>query len=139
MIAFPSLFSFVQGSAYSNACIQAGEHISDSHSGAGWFLAGPACDAHGATHGLGDQVIARLVGVGAILAEAGDGGVDQLGVDGPALLPAEAQPLHNARPVILNQHISGLHQLGKERFTALVLQIQGHAPLVAVQVLEVHA
>jgi len=72
--------------------------------------------------------------VGAVVAEAGDGGIDDGRIDLAQLLIAQAQAVHNAGTVILQNHVALGHQLAEHLFTGLALEVQDDAALVAVEV-----
>ena len=91
-----------------------------------------AGDGHHPEQSLGKQVLAGLLGVGAIRAVAGGGRVDQLR---PACLQrfvAEPQLLHHAGSEILRHDIGGIDQAQRELASLGRLQIDGDAALVAV-------
>ena len=72
--------------------------------------------------------------VGAVMAEAGDGGIDDGRIDLAQFLIAQAQAVHNAGTVILQNHVALGHQLAEHLFTGLALEVQDDAALVAVEV-----
>ncbi len=102
-------------------------------------FARPAGDAHQAAHALGDGVEARPVGIGPVLAEAGDAGVDQPRVDGAQLVRADAQAVLDVRAVVLDEHVGLPDQRMQDRQPLGLLHVQRQAFLVAVQVLVVGA
>ena len=118
---------------------RSGAQIGDRNADAHRALPGQAGHRHQSAHALRDLVEARPVGVGAVLAEAGDAGVNQLRIDLRQRLVVDAEALLHVGPEILD-HDVGLLDHALERGDAFrLLQIERHAPLVAVQVLKVAA
>ena len=72
-----------------------------------------------------------------MLAEAGDGAVDDAGVVPASLRIGQAQALQRARAVILEDDVGACDQLEEELFAPRVLEIHLDALLVAVQAHEV--
>lgn len=107
--------------------------------GAGGRGIGPAGGAHQTAHGLANNVVARPLGVGAVVAEAGHAAVDDGGVHLAQFFIAQAQLVHDAGTVILQHDVALLHQLQEDLLAFLALQVQGHAVLIPVQVHEVGA
>jgi hypothetical protein len=112
------------------------------HAGAGVADRGPEIrgraigrsgDAHGAAHRLGDRLVALVVAVGTVRAEALDAGEDQARVDLAQHGVAEAQPLDDARAEILQEHVRRLQQGAEDLLAPRLLQIQREAALVAVE------
>jgi hypothetical protein len=64
-----------------------------------------AREAHDAAHGLRHEVKAAPVLVRARAAEAGERAVNQAGIVWLQILVAEAEPLHDARPEVLDQNV----------------------------------
>ena len=93
---------------------------------------------HDAGHGLHDQVVGRALGERAVLAEPGQGSVNQLRVYLFESVPVDAQTGSYARPVIFDQDVGFTHQVHESRLVALVLQVHGDGPFVPVQNREVH-
>ena len=105
------------------------------HHGAIENLGRPACLAlHGAHagHGLQHLVVARLGLERPAAAIARDAAIDQPRVERGQLRKADAQPLGNAGPEVVDQHIGLAHQAQQHGMVGLVLQVQHHAPLAAV-------
>lgn len=100
---------------------------------------GPAGGAHQAAHGLADDVVARALGIGAVVAKAGNRAVDDGGVDFFQIFIAKAQLFHHAGAVVFQHNVRLLHQLAENLFALLAFQVQRHAALVAVQVHEIGA
>ena len=113
LLALAGLDPLVQGADDADGGVQARQHVAQRDARPGGGIVGPAGDGHGARHGLGHQVIAGAGGIGAGLAEAGDRGIDQPGVDLAAVLIGEAQPGHDAGAVVFQQNVGRGHQLGK--------------------------
>ena len=99
-----------------------------------------AGDRHQPAHALRDLVEAGPVAIRAVLAEAGDTGIDEARIDGAQgfVIDAEAEfhvgPIvfHHARPRARTRAVENLQSLG-------ALEVQRQAALVAVQILEIRA
>ena len=88
--------------------------------------------AHQSRHALGNEVEAAALAIGAGLAEAGDGGVDQARVAGRQRRPPETQPLERAGPEILDQDVGAIDQLQQLGLAGLGLEVDDDRALVAV-------
>src|SRR5690606_18144650 len=91
-----------------------------------------AGDAHQATHALDGVVVAGTVPVGTSLAEAGDGAVDQTGVDATQGVGITSVARHVAHLVILDEHIGGGRQFADQRLAFRPRDVAGDGALVAV-------
>ena len=127
------------GGLHADGEAQARQHVADGGAAAGGAAAGPAGDAHEAAHGLGHDVVAGPVMIGAVLAEAGDAAVDQLGVDFLQHVIAQAQLLHGAGAEVLDEDIGLLYQILEDLLALGGLEIQGETALIAVEIDEVSA
>src|SRR5690606_37256546 len=115
----------------------AGADVGDGHAGPHRRGVLGARHAHDAAHGLGDGVVAGLVPVGTVLAEARDGAVDDAGIDLPQLLVTHAYLVGGAGPEVLQYHV-GLPRQAVDDLPALfLLEVHGDAALVAVDAEEV--
>jgi hypothetical protein len=96
-------------------------------------------DRHQAAHALRDLVESRPVGVRAILAKAGNAGIDQARIDLAQRLVVDTEPLLHSRAEILDQHVGFFDQTleGGEPFRRL--QVERDAALVAMQVLKIRS
>ncbi|MNQ89827.1 hypothetical protein D3C85_1051440 [compost metagenome] len=88
---------------------------------------------HGPRHGLQQQVLPRIVLVGAVLAIAGHGDVDQARIDLRKGLVIDPQTRGDARPVVLQEDIRRLDHLQQQGLALGRLQVDGQRPLVPVQ------
>ena len=88
---------------------------------------------HRAAHGLGKHVLAPLVDIGALQAEAGADRIDDAPVEAAQIIVAEPHALHHAGTEVAHNHVCGLHQAQRRLPVRLRLQVQGDAALVAVQ------
>ena len=93
-LAVAAALAFVQRGEDADRGEEAGGDVAEREAGADGAAAGLAGDAHDAAHALHDDVERRAVAVGAGLAEAGGGGVDEARVARGERLVAEAE----ARP-----------------------------------------
>ena len=91
-----------------------------------------AVDAHEAGHPARDEVEPPARGVGAGLAEARDGAVDEPRVDGAHRVVADADPGRGSRLEVLDQHVSGGREPLEEGEVLGVLEVEGDGALVAV-------
>ena len=119
--------------------VHAAEHVAHGIADTQRLAAGLAGDAHEAGGGLRDDVIAGALVLRAVAAEAGDSGVDDLVVDFLEHVIADAQLVHDAGAVVLDDDVGLLDHLEEELFALLGLQVQGDALLAAVDVGIVHA
>ena len=118
---------------------QAGAEIGDRDAGAHRALPGQAGDRHQPAHALRDLVDARPVAIGAVLAEAGNAGEDDAFVDLAQFVVVDAEPVFHVGAEILHHHI-GLRDHAQEGGVPLRrLEVEGHAALVAMQVLEIRS
>ena len=118
---------------------QSGGEIGDRDADAHRPLPRQAGDRHQPAHALRDLVEARTVLVGPVLAEAGDAAVDDLRIDLLHVLVVDLQPPLHVGPEVLDDHVGLLDHLQERGAAFLRLQVERHAALVAVQVLEVAA
>ena len=96
-----------------------------------------AGDVHDPAHPLRDQVEAAAPGMGPVIAEAGELGIDEARVDLAQILEAEPGARHHRRPIILDQHVDAGGELDEQRLSLGLLVIEGDALLVAVDVAEI--
>lgn len=139
MVTYAGFFTVIQRSADGEAGIQTAEQVTNGHTGTGWARCRPAGDAHAAAHSLADEVVAGTIGIGAILAKAGDRSINQARIQLFALFIAEAQTAHNTGTVVFQQYISALYQFAEQFFSVLCFEVDGNTALIAVQILEIHA
>ena len=88
---------------------------------------------HRAAHGLGKHVLAPLVHIRALQAEAGADRIDDARIEAAQIIVAEAHALHHAGAEIAHDHVCGLHQTQCRLSVRFRFQVQGDAALVAVQ------
>jgi hypothetical protein len=98
---------------------------------------GLAGHRHQPAHALHHLVDAGPVLVGAVLAERRDAGVDQPRILRRQRLVVELEPRLHVGPEVLDQHVGPLDHLVKDRAALVAAQVERHAALVAVLVLEV--
>ena len=113
--------------------VHAGAAVADRRQHEGRRVVREAGDAHRAAHRLRHRLVAFEMGVRAVAAEALDRGVDQPRVDVAQHVPAEAQPVHGARPKILQQDIGLFDDFLEQPFPLLGFQVEGQALLVGVE------
>ena len=110
-IALAGDSALIQGGNGAESAEDAGNDIADGSADADGLAAGFAGDAHNAAHGLHDHIIGGTGRVGAGLAEAGDGDIDELGIDLLQFLVAQAHAVHGAGFQVLHDDIDVLDQL----------------------------
>ena len=136
MLTLARPLTMLQGSQNRHRRLQTGGDVNDCHphfvrlavgSPARW-----AGDAHNTALRLDDRVIAGERPIGAGLAIAGDGAVDQAGIVRAQAFIAQPHPLHPTRLEVFHHHI-GLHsQPPEDRPAGLRLQIERQATLIAI-------
>ena len=118
------------------AGIQAGEQVDHRDAHALWAAAGLAIgaagDVHQPGHGLHHEVVARALGVGAVLPEAGDGAIDEARVERAQALMVQPVLLQAADLEVLHHHIGLLRHLADERLALGRGHVDGDRALVAV-------
>ena len=112
---------------------QVGHRDADAHRA----LAGQAGDRHQPAHALRDLVEAGTLAIRPVLAEARDAGIDQPRIDRSQRRIVDAEAELHVGAIVLHQHVGALHQALQDRHAVGRLQIERHAALVAMQVLEV--
>ncbi len=80
------------------------------------------------------DVVGRVVAVGAVLAETGEGAVDDARVDLADRLVVAAEPLHDAGAEAFDNHVCAGGELLEDRLAFGGLEVQREAPLVPVDV-----
>src|SRR5438552_5006030 len=111
--------------------------VRDGNADAHRPLSRDAGDRHQAPHALRDLVDSRTIAIGAALSEAGDAAVDQARVDRADAFVVDAEPLLHVGAVVLHDDVGVLRELLEDLHGLGIAQVQRHAPLVAVQILEV--
>src|SRR5262249_37410408 len=107
----------------------------DAH--AHWSLARDARDGHEATHALRDLIDARPVAIRSALPEPGDADVDQARVVSPQAFVVDAEPPLDVGTIVLDHDVGGARELLEDGDALRLAEIEGHALLAAMQVLEV--
>ena len=109
----------------------------DIGEGRGALYRGPSLalpgHAHDPTVALGDEVEAPQVRHGAGPSEPRDLAVDEAGVRFLQQIIPEAEAIHRAGTVILDQHVGSSYQPASDLEAGLRLEVQGYAALVPVQ------
>jgi hypothetical protein len=134
---WPRLLALEQRHQDAERAEQARAEIGDRDADPHRALSGQAGDRHQSAHALRDLVEARSVGVRSGLPETGNAGIDQLGIDLAQLRVVDAEPAFHVRAEILHHHVGLLHHALERRQGRGRLEIERHAALVAVQILEV--
>ena len=136
-LALAAALAFVQGGEDADGREEAGGDVAQREAGPHGRAARLAGDAHDAAHALDDDVEGGLVAVGAGLAEAGGGGVDEARVAGGERLVAEAEAVHGARREVLHHDVDLLDQAQEEVLALRLLEVEQDALLAAVDAEEV--
>ena len=69
------------------------------------------------------------------MAEPGDAAVDDAGINPGYRFVIDPETMLHVRAIVLDDHVRALGELEENPASLLILQIQGHAAFVAVQVL----
>ena len=125
--------ALVDGGQDGDGHVHAGAAVADRRPVVGRRAVRKPRHAHGAAHGLRDGLEALEVGVGAVGAEALDGGIDQPRIDFLQLLPAKPHPVERARSEILDQHVGAGDQFAEQLLALVGLEVEGQAALVGVE------
>ena len=94
---------------------------------------------HQAAHALRDLIEARPLGIRPVLAEAGDAGEHDARIDRPEVGVGDPEPVLDVGAEVLDHYVGALDQAQQDVPPFRRLEVQGQAPLVAVQVLEVRS
>jgi len=113
--------------------VHARPRIADGRPDVGRRALGEAGHAHRPAHRLGDGLVALVVAVRAVGAEALDARVHQARVELLERGIAEAETIDHARTEVLEQHVGRREQPAKHVLAARVLEIDREAAFVAVE------
>ncbi len=95
-------------------------------------IALPRLDIGKRRHSLDQRIVDALVTIGTLLPEAADGYVNEGRIDGTQGGFADAHPLGDPRPAVLNENIRPGHKLMKGRKAGVILQIDHNRALAPV-------
>jgi hypothetical protein len=115
----------------------AGAQIADRQADRGRRPVRLAGDMHDAAHALRDQVKAAAAGMGTVIAEPGELGVDQPWKLLVQRLEAQPDAGHHGRTIVLDQHVHIGDELEKQCPSFPLLVVKSNALLIAVDVTEV--
>ncbi|MNQ87578.1 hypothetical protein D3C85_1028070 [compost metagenome] len=135
LLALARLFSFAQRQQHRDQGEHAARDIDHGGPGPQW-PAGGAGHVGQSRHHL-DHLVQRLAFPVGAIQKALQAGVDEPRIGPAERLVAQVQALHRIGREILHQHVRRLDQLQQDRASALVLQVNGNAALVAVEIAEV--
>ena len=113
--------------------VEAGRDVDRDHALPPRRAVGQAVHHHHAAEGLDQPVDGRPLAVGPGLAEARHRAVDDLGIDLPGVLVAEAQPRDDARPEALDDDVGLGHQLVHDGLAVGRLEVERDRALAAVE------
>ena len=136
-LPFPRHFTLQQRHQNALRAEDAGAEISDRDADAHRPLPRQPGDRHQAAHALRYLIEAGPQSIRTVLAEAGNAAIDDAWIDLAAGLIVDAEAVLHIGPVVLDDHVGLLDELKENPLAVIGLQIQGHRPLVTMQVLEV--
>ena len=113
--------------------VHPGAGVTDGRPDVRRWPVGEAGHAHRPAHRLGDRLVALVVAVRAVRAEALDARVDHTRVDLADRGVAEAEALQHAGPEVLEQDVGRDEERAEDLLPARSLQVESQAPLVAVE------
>ena len=133
------LLALEQRDEDADGCVEPARQIRDGYSDPHRPLAGQARDPHQPAHSLRDLIESGTQAVRPVLPEPGDAGVDDPPVHRPARGVVDPEARLHVRTIVLDHDVGALDEAHERRSTGRVLEVQGHRPLVAVEVLEVRS
>src|SRR6202042_332454 len=96
-------------------------------------------DADDSRRRLGDKVEARPISPRTCLPEARDAGVNDPRIDGAHGLVVDAEPLHGAEPIVLDNHVRGLSETEERAAPGIAFKVENDRALAAVHVQKAEA
>src|SRR5262249_37972259 len=138
-LAFAGDLALQQGDEDAERAENSRAEIRDRNPGAHRALPRQAGDPHQPAHALRNLIEARPLAIRAVLAEAGDAGVDETPVERLEALVIDAEAEFHVGPVILDHDVRGPDHLAENVDAFRLLEVERDAALVAVQVLEIRA
>ena len=129
----------VQSGHYGKGGPHTGADVGNGHAHFLRFAAGFAGNAHQAADALHNLVISRAALVRPILPEAGNGAVDDFGVDRPDGSVFQSEACHHAGGKVLDDNIGVSSQFEENLPGLFLFEVEGQAALVAVDGKEVGA
>ena len=135
--ALAGLLALEQGDEDADGCVESARQIRDGHSDPHRSLTGKSGDPHETSHPLRDLIESGAHAIRTLLPEPGDARVDDSRVHGPARGVVDPEARLHVGTIVLHHHVGLLDESHECRTSFRVLEVQGHRPLVAVQVLEV--
>ena len=109
-LAQPAAAAFLKRCENADHGVEAGGDVALRDAGTNGRPARLPGDAHDAAHALHNHVQRPLAGIGAVLSEAGYGGVDDARVALRQDGVVEAQPAHGARRQVLDDHVRAVDE-----------------------------
>ena len=141
MLAFAGALTLAQGGQRRDRGVEPGQHVGDGDAhllrAAARQVVALAGDRHQPAHRLDEEIVARAVGIGPGLAEAGDRAVDQPGIDRAQILVAEPVAGEPAALVVLQQDVGGRDQPADDLLSPGRGEVEGDrflAPIGAVEI-----
>ncbi len=132
VLALAGVGALEQGGRDGECGGHAGQHVAHREtgtSGAHFLVAG---QRHDAGQRLDLAVVAGLVAIGTGAAEAGDGAIDQAGIDRAEGVVADAEAIHHAGAEVLHHHVGARDEAVDDVDCGRLLQIEREAAFVAV-------
>src|SRR5579875_1138826 len=133
VLALAGQVAVVQGGEDGDGGVHARRDIGDRRAEALWLALDLTRYGHQAGFGLGYEVVTGAGGVGAFLAVAADGAVDQTGVESAQVFVAQALPGQCAGTEVLDQHRRLLDEFEQLLLIFRLAEIQRDAVLIAIE------
>ena len=131
-LSFACFFAREEGGEDGTTCVESSAHVSDGDTCTHRFAIGCASDAHEAAEGLGHEVVARAIFVGAGVAVAGDGAVDETGADLLQSVVIEAHFVEGAGAEVFDEDVGCFDEFSENGFALVGFEVEGEASFVAV-------
>ena len=136
-LSFAGNFAFEQRGEDAHGAEQAGGKIGHRNAGAHRPLARQAGDRHHPAHALRDLVEARPVAIGPVLAETGNAAENNALIDLLQALVIDAETVLYVGTEILHHDVGFLDHAQEDGAAFRRFEVESHAALVAVQILEI--
>ena len=121
-----------EGAEHADRQVEPADHVADAHANAEWRLVGVAVEAHGAAHRLRDGIDGGVLAIGACLAVAAEGGVNEPWVFSAQGFVAQPEAVHGAGAEVLRDDIDRAGEALDEGLAFRGLEVDGDALFAAV-------
>ena len=132
ILAFAGRLGMAQGRLNGDDRVKAGEDVGHRDADLLGLAAGLAGDRHQPADPLYDEVVAGARRIGAVLPEAGDGTIDEAGIDCLQAVVVEAVFLQPPELEVLDHHIGGRNELAYRTGALGRREIERYRPLAAI-------